>query len=116
MSTNKVVAINDTSTDTTQDTDTTTTLPDYVSVEEFEYMIWSVEGIRIIIRANKDTKIKRYRYSYAARRNWTLATWIKKRLKKHLDDGIEFVIVDGRGQPYPFGKTHLDTLRTSYNR
>ena len=51
------------------------------TVHEFETVVYGIEGIRIIVRANQGTLVEPYDYQNAAPRHWTINEWLDKRVR-----------------------------------
>ena len=87
-----------------------------MTVSEFEEAVWTLERIRIVIRAPAESQVKVERYPYIknANQNWRITTLIQKRIKEHVGD-IEVVVIRGDGT-LPNGNVHLDKLRASYHQ
>jgi len=80
---------------------------------KFEQKVFEKEGVRIIIRADSEAKVERFDYVRCATGSMTLTDWLNKRIYP-LTGEYEVVVVNGRGETDPHGKTHLETLRDSY--
>ena len=85
-----------------------------ISVRDFEEAIWNLEGIRLLVRAPKDTRLlNAYGFERSANRDWTLNKWIQTRVEPIMWD-FEVTIVDGRGA-IPRANSRLQTVRDSYD-
>lgn len=79
---------------------------------ELEDQIWTLEGIRVVIRAPKNVQFSPYNYSRKLSATSSITDWINGRLKPIIGD-YGFSIIDGNGE-IPHGRTSMDTLRKSY--
>ena len=80
---------------------------------KFEQKVFEKEGVRIVIRADSEAKVEKFDYQRCATGSMTLADWLSKRIYP-LTGKYEVVVVNGRGETDPHGKTHMETLRDSY--
>lgn len=80
---------------------------------ELEQMIFSLEGVRIFIRAERDRRLfPAYPYLRRAQGNYTVSDWFSKRVSPILGQ-YQADVVCGNGS-IPPGQTNLDTVRNSY--
>ncbi len=80
---------------------------------KFEQKIFELEGVRILIRTSSEAKIPKFEYLRAAADNTRLSDWLNTRIYP-LTGELEVVVVNGRGEIDPNGKTKMATLRNSY--
>ncbi len=83
-----------------------------MKVWEFEARCWSVDAIRVVIRAPVETVIGAFSRKNSAIGTRT-ATWYRSQLLP-LIGNHEFAIINGNGA-VPNGNTQLDTVRQSYS-
>jgi hypothetical protein len=93
------------------------TATDYTSsLYDLEEDIFHKEGIRVVIRAPKDTMCKPYRYTHPAIDSTMLTDLIRTRIRTRLPDeimGCEIVTFDPRSfAPHP--TTKIGNLRHAY--
>ena len=81
---------------------------------KLEQKVFEKEGVRIVIRAQSEAKVGKFEYQRCATGTTTLADWLSTRVYP-LTGELEVVVVNGRGEIDPHGKTHMDTLRSSYS-
>ena len=81
-------------------------------VEELEDKVWSMDGIRIVVRASSRTQVQDYNHRNAAQATWRITQFLDKRIAPLLD-GQEIVVLMGDGEQ-PHGKTLLKSIRESY--
>jgi hypothetical protein len=79
---------------------------------EIEQKIFDLEEIRVVIRAQSNTKLGNYNFDRKAAINASISEWLSSRVYPILD-GNEIVVVDGTGA-IPHGRTKLAKLRESY--
>lgn len=84
-----------------------------VSLLEFERQVFELEGVRIVIRTNRD-KITPYDYERKARRNMSVMRFLHTRIGKFLKARESVCVIDGYGNEVPFINT-IDNVRKSYN-
>ena len=83
-----------------------------MTVWEFEETVWVREGIRIVIRADRNEEVEDYHYERAAEENRTLAVFRDTRIQPKVGDrGVE--VIDGSGQRV-HGARRLRSIRNSY--
>ncbi|WP_276966813.1 hypothetical protein [Metallibacterium scheffleri] len=83
-----------------------------MKASEFEDKVWAIEGVRIILRTDPDTKVPDYPYKKAADESWRVTELIDKRVAKLIND-IPHVVLQGDGEE-PHGKVILRTIRKGY--
>lgn len=83
-----------------------------ITVAEFEDKVWTLEGVRIIIRAPQSDMVNDYIYARKYISSSSVTDWINGRIKPLLN-GKDFYIVDGSGTR-PHGRTNMENLRNSY--
>lgn len=83
-----------------------------ISVADFEDKVWTLEGVRIVVRAAQGEMVEDYDYSRKAASNSSITDWGNGRVKPLLG-GKDYYIVDGSGTR-PHGRTKMDTVRDSY--
>lgn len=79
---------------------------------EFEERVWTVEGIRIVLRTDPNTEVKDYDYKKAADESWRITELGEKRIEK-CTNGIPYSVIQGNGEE-PHGKVILRTIRNGY--
>lgn len=89
------------------------TIDSMVTIADFEDQVWSLEGVRIVVRATQSTMVKRYDYSRKIAASTSVTDWGNGRIKPLLCD-LDFYVVDGSGTR-PHGRTNMGTIRDSYN-
>ncbi len=82
------------------------------TVQEFEEQVWSIEGIRLVIRAPEGTQISDYDYKNAAQSNINVTKWISTRITPSLN-GFEATVIQGNGEE-PHGRNLLKKVRETY--
>ena len=87
-----------------------------MTVSEFEEAVWTLERIRIVIRAPAESQVKVEGYSYInnANQKWSITKLIDKRIQRCVGNS-DVVFIRGDGTPAP-GHVHLGTLRASYHQ
>lgn len=85
-----------------------------MGVWNVEQAIFTLEEVRVVIRAPSDTRLGRYRYERAAACNTRLSEWLRTRVYP-ITGNHEVVVVDGSGA-IPHGSTRMDNLRSTYER
>lgn len=83
-----------------------------MNISAFETAVWEKEGVRIVIRANRNDGVADYDSINRAAANSTISSWLDNRVRPKINDR-EVTVIDGRGQ-IPNGKTKMSTLRNSY--
>ncbi len=84
-----------------------------MTVEQLEQKVWVQDGVRIVIRAALNTKVKDYTQKNAAQANWSATEFLRKRITPLLK-GLEVVLLQGDGEQ-PHGRTLLSSIRTKYH-
>ncbi len=79
---------------------------------EFEQRIWELEGIRIVVRGEKNLDVEDYDYKYAAIETWTLTRLLKQHIQGRIGNR-PVTVIRGDGE-IPNGRVNLRTLRGSY--
>ena len=85
-----------------------------MTVKEFENDVWTLERIRIVIRAPADSQVEEYGFAKAADRNLSITRLIAKRIQQRVGNS-EVVVIGGDGA-LPHGKIKLEGLRESYHQ
>ena len=85
-----------------------------MTVSEFEKAVWTLEGIRIVIRAPADSQVEEYGFANAADKNLSITRLIANRIQQRVGNS-EVVVIGGDGA-LAHGLFHLDTLRASYHQ
>ena len=80
---------------------------------KFEQKVFELEGVRIFVRTGSESKMLKFDYLRAAADNTRLSDWLSTRIYP-LTGEHEVVVVNGRGEIDPNGKTKMATLRNSY--
>lgn len=83
-----------------------------MNTEEFEEAVWTIEKIRIVVRAPSTTVLKDYSFKNAADESWRVTEWLEKRIAPRTEK-YEIVVIQGDGEE-PHGKVILRTLRAGY--
>jgi hypothetical protein len=83
-----------------------------MKVSEFEQLVWDLERLRIVVRANRNEEIDDYDYRNAANENWRIAEFVKNRVASRVD-GREVTVIQGDGK-IAHGNTLLYALRETY--
>lgn len=84
------------------------------TVYDFERQVFTVEGIRLVIRGNGNLSIPDYPYQRKASDNTTVSEFLNNRIYSILPNGTQAVLVGGDGNANIHGLTMLGTLRNSY--
>lgn len=84
-----------------------------VSAIELENQVFDKEGIRVIIRAPRNTMFEEYNFIKKAAANTSITDWYYNRLKPILGDEYDADIIDGHGV-IPHGRTGIEKVRNSY--
>jgi hypothetical protein len=82
-------------------------------VRDFEQRVWELEGIRVVVRANRNEEVEDYDYKNAANENWRTSEFVKTRVKDRVG-GKEVAVIQGDGK-IANGNTLLYVLRASYS-
>jgi hypothetical protein len=85
-----------------------------VTASELEEQIFDKEGVRVVIRAGKDTKFPPYNYKNKASASMSKTSWYMSRVKPLLGE-FEGEVVDGHGE-MPHGRTQMIKMRDSYQK
>ena len=85
-----------------------------MNVWNVEQAVYSLEEVRVVIRAPGGTTLKPFNYVRAAPGTTSVSEWLTQRILP-LTDGQEVVVIDGNGA-IPHGRTRMATLRASYER
>lgn len=84
-----------------------------VTATDIEQAVFSIEEIRIVIRAPRSYLFQRgYDYERKAAGTTSIKGWMETRLQPILE-GQQAVVIDGNGQ-IPHGRTKIETVRQSY--
>lgn len=83
-----------------------------MTVTEFEEVVWEIETIRLVIRADLNEEVGDYPYQNAADKTLSLTRWLQGRVQDQLE-GYSVQVVDGYGEQ-PHGRTALRNIRASY--
>ncbi len=83
-----------------------------MNVSDVENKAWSIDGIRIVIRAPENDNLKNYPHKNGAQANWSVTKYLESRIKPLLGDR-EVVVLSGDGEQ-PHGRTLLNSVRDSY--
>lgn len=84
-----------------------------MTLYEFESRLFSLEGIRIIIRSNRN-EFDDYSYVRKCPDNTSIKDFLDTRINWLLKDGEIATVVNGYGE-IPNVRTHIGTVRASYN-
>lgn len=85
-----------------------------MTVEKLEKKVWAQDGIRIVIRAASDDKVKSYTQKNAAQASWRITQFLEKRITPLLE-GQEVIVLQGNGKE-PHGGTLLRVIRATYRK
>ena len=66
------------------------------TVREFETVVYGIEGIRIIVRANQEELVEPYNYQIAAPQHWTINEWLDNRVRPCIGE-YDISVTDGNG-------------------
>ena len=83
-----------------------------MTIEEFETKVWSVEDIRVIVRASEKSVVSDYPYQNAAIETWSVTEFIRNRIRPFISDH-EVLVIAGDGEE-PHGRTILRSIRKTY--
>lgn len=83
-----------------------------ITVAEFEDKVWTLEGVRIVVRASQTDLVEDYDYSRKISASASITDWGNGRVRPLLG-GLDFYVIDGSGTR-PHGRTRMDTVRDSY--
>ena len=84
-----------------------------MTLYEFENSIFSLEGVRIIIRSSRNN-FDDYPYIRKCPDNTPIKDFIDTRISGLLEQGEVAVVINGYGE-IPNIRTHIGTVRASYN-
>ena len=84
-----------------------------MTLYELESKIFFLEGIRVIIRSNRDN-FEDYLYVRKCPDNTPIKDFIDTRISGLLEQGEVAVVINGYGE-IPNIRTHIGTVRASYN-
>jgi len=82
-------------------------------VKAFEEKVWSIEGVRVVLRTDPDVDVSDYSYKKAADEGWRVTELLEKRISK-CASGIPTIVLQGDGRE-PHGNVTLRTIRQGYN-
>ena len=85
-----------------------------MKIHEIENKAWSMDGVRIIIRAAENEDLGDYTQRNAAQANWNVTKYIDTRIKPLIGDK-EVIVLLGDGEQ-PHGRTLLSSVRDSYKK
>lgn len=83
-----------------------------VSIEDFEKRIFEIEGIRVIIKTDKEN-IEPYQFQRRASGNITLIRFLRQRIFKYLENNDGVSIIKGNGEEVLIFED-LNSIRNSY--
>ena len=84
-----------------------------MTLYEFESRVFSLEGIRIIIRSSRN-EFEDYSYVRKCPDNTSIKDFLDTRISWLLKEGENVTVVNGYGE-IPNIRTHIGTVRASYN-
>ena len=84
-----------------------------MTLYELESKIFSLEGIRVIIRSNRDN-FEDYLYVRKCPDNTPIKDFIDTRISRLLKSGEVAVVINGYGE-IPNVRIHIGTVRALYN-
>lgn len=82
------------------------------TIRDLEQKVYESEGIRIVIRGDKDESVDSYPYERRTSKNTTVSEFIEKRIKP-LTSGKSISVITGNGQE-PRGNTLMGNVRKDY--
>lgn len=85
---------------------------DKITIAELEDKVWTLEGVRVVVRAPQSDLVDDYNYKRKISATSSISDWGNGRLKPLLD-GRDFYVIDGSGTR-PHGRTNMETVRESY--
>lgn len=80
---------------------------------EIERRVMEVEGVRIVIRADKNAQLGDYTFHNKATGSHTAAEWLEKRMRGILQ-GYDVVVLDGNAKSDFHANKTMDSLRYTY--
>ena len=83
-----------------------------MKISEIENKAWTMDGIRIVIRANESKEVDEYTHKNAAQGSWSVTKYLDSRIKP-LIGTREVIVLLGDGEQ-PHGRTLLSSVRESY--
>ena len=83
-----------------------------MTVCDVENKAWTMDGIRIVIRAPENDDLTDYSQKNGAQANWSVTKYLDARIKPLIGDR-EVVVLLGDGEQ-PHGRTLLSSVRDSY--
>ena len=83
-----------------------------MKVRDFEQRVWELEGLRIVVRANRNDEVEDYDYKNAANENWRTNEFLDNRVRGRVG-GREVTVIQGDGK-IAHGNVLLYALRESY--
>lgn len=83
-----------------------------MTIAELEDKAWTMDGIRIIVRAPTGTQVQEYTIKKAAMASWSVTKYLTQRIAPLIGDN-EVSVIMGSGEE-PYGKTLVRTIRQSY--
>lgn len=83
-----------------------------MKASDFEEKIWTIEGIRVVLRTDPNAEVADYDYKNAADESWRITELGEKRIEKCIP-GIKYSVIQGDGEE-PHGKVILRTIRNGY--
>jgi len=84
-----------------------------ISVLELENKVYELDEIRIVIRCNKNEKVKDFKYNRKCDKDVNISDYIINRIKPLLSNNIDVTVIDGNGC-IPHTRTKIETIRNSY--
>mgnify|MGYP000499890391 CR=1 FL=1 len=84
-----------------------------MKASDFEEKVWTIEGVRIVLRIAPNTEVGEYTYKKAADESWRITELGSKRIEKSIGTDIPYTVIQGNGEE-PNGKVILRTLRNGY--
>ncbi len=83
-----------------------------ITVAEFEDKVWTLEGVRIVVRAPQSDMVEDYSFYRKIASSTSVTDWGNGRIRPLLG-GRDFYVIDGSGTR-PHGRTNMGTIRDSY--
>ncbi|WP_445677477.1 hypothetical protein [Pseudomonas putida] len=85
-----------------------------ITVQEFEEQVWTVEGIRVVVRAPENARVPEYDYQNAANSTFSVTKWMTTRIDPALDGtNYQVTVIQGNGEE-PHGRNLLKKVRATY--
>ena len=83
-----------------------------MNVGDLEDAVWTIDGIRLVVRAPMNQEVGDFDWQNAISENTSLTSYFRIRISPRLQQ-VEFSVIDGRGME-PNGNTRIKNIRHSY--